>query len=93
MTRKKAIDLLHSVSLFQTLDEGELEKIVGFIQEIDFKSRDVIVQQGKPSGGMFIIATPKARAKVIAQLFGDKKIELATLKTNDFFGVNTSKKS
>lgn len=70
--------------LFSKLSPHELDTIYPFLTELHFKSHKVIVRQGKPSTGLYIIQS--GEVCVSNRLFGNKLLVLATLKEGELFG-------
>jgi CRP/FNR family transcriptional regulator, cyclic AMP receptor protein len=78
------VELLKKVSLFQNVEDGELQKISSLLSPRDCPKDTHIVTQDEPGDAMFIIA--KGRVKVV--LYGDngREVILTLLKSGEFFG-------
>ncbi len=77
-------ELLQKVSLFQNVDQDELERIASLLQSREVRKDAQIVAQDEPGDSMFVIA--RGRVKVV--IYGDnaREVILMTLKVGDFFG-------
>lgn len=84
MKKIEKINITKDSGLFSRLSPHELETIYPFLTELHFKAHKVIVRQGKPSTGLFIIQS--GEVCVSNRLFGNKLLILATLKKGELFG-------
>ena len=78
------VELLKKVSLFQNVEDSELQKVASLLSPRDCPKDTHIVTQDEPGDAMFIIA--KGRVKVV--LYGDngREVILTLLKAGEFFG-------
>ena len=74
---------LHGLPLFAEFTEAELEGALDLIEKVDYPKGECIVKQDEKGDCMFVLVEGSAR--VVHRRAG-KEIELAVLKTGDFFG-------
>ena len=79
MTKKRAIDVLGKVPLFQGLSKRELEHIFRETEEETFSAGTRMVREGESGGRFFVILDGKATVTVNGRKRG-------TLGPGDFFG-------
>lgn len=78
------VTFLKTTKLLQTFNPSEINILDKFIQIIDFPMDTVIVKQGHPIEGLYIVF--EGHTNVTVRLPGDRKIKLAILSSKDFFG-------
>ena len=83
-TQREITRFLAKVPLFQGLNQRQLQKLAKLSQERAYRSKEVIVEQGKIGIGLFIIA--KGHVRVVREQAGSAPLELDTLGETDFFG-------
>lgn len=80
----QVIQVIQGARLFETLDERELRTLIPLLHRRDYFPRDVIIQQGAPGAGLYIIAG--GEAEVILENDEGEDIVLATLGAGRMFG-------
>jgi CRP-like cAMP-binding protein len=77
-------EMLKKVSLFENVEDAELERITNLLTSRDVPKDAQIVTQDEPGDALFIIA--RGRVKVV--LYGDngREVILTILKAGEFFG-------
>jgi len=78
---------LQKVALLQALEPAELEYILPFVKLCQFPINSLIIQQGKPGNGMYIIKQGSVQVNV--RLPGNIENKIAVLNDQDFFGEAT----
>jgi CRP/FNR family cyclic AMP-dependent transcriptional regulator len=81
------IALLKKVSLFSNLSEAHLSNIAEFCVERSFGKNGVIIKQGSPGIGLYVICSGKV--KIVKETAGGEKLDIAELGPGDFFGEMT----
>ena len=81
------IELLKKVSLFSNLSEAHLSSIAEFCVERSFSEGGVIIKQGDPGIGLYVICSGKV--KIVKETAGGEKLDIAELGPGDFFGEMT----
>jgi len=76
--------LLKKVTLFNSLGEKELEKIVSLTSLHKYKKESIIFMEAEAGNSLFIIS--KGRVKISRISDEGKEVILAILKEDDFFG-------
>lgn len=76
---KQGVDLLARVSLFAGLNRRHLKQVAAVADEVSFRARETVVQQGMLGGAFFVIL--EGEAKVVR----DGRT-IATLRPGEFFG-------
>lgn len=71
------------IKILATLDEAQLERLRGHLQIIAVKPWTVIVKQGDPADGLYLILEGEVRVRLQT---GGQETLVATLDTGDFFG-------
>lgn len=69
---------------FKYLSLEDMHTLLPFCQHLEFPARHLIMAQGKPGRGLYILL--KGRANVSVNRLGHGLIPLATLNAHDFFG-------
>jgi CRP-like cAMP-binding protein len=77
------ISVLRTVPIFQGLAFSDLKKIEIIVHERTFMPDEVIFHEKQPGAGMYIIKTGRVR---LAKTINEKKVKIAELKENEFFG-------
>ena len=77
-------EVIRGVQLFETLDELELRKLTPLLHHRDYFPRDVIVKQGAPGAGLYILAG--GEAEVVLESDSGDNLVLATLGPGRIFG-------
>jgi len=77
------IPVLRTVPIFQGLAFSDLKKIEIIVHERTFMPDEVIFHEKQPGVGMYIIKTGRVR---LAKTINEKKVKIAELKENEFFG-------
>jgi CRP/FNR family cyclic AMP-dependent transcriptional regulator len=77
------ISVLRTVPIFQGLAFSELKKIEIIVHERTFMPDEVIFHEKQPGVGMYIIKMGRVR---LAKTINEKKVKIAELKENEFFG-------
>jgi CRP-like cAMP-binding protein len=72
-------ELLASVSLFQRLDKKDIRALARLVREQEYAPGQVIVQEGQPGLGLYVIASGHAEVVQGSRI-------LRELSTGDFFG-------
>ncbi len=72
-------ELLASVALFQNLDKKDVRSLARLVRDRNYAAGQVIVQEGQPGLGLFVIAEGHA------QVVQGSRV-LRELSTGDFFG-------
>ena len=78
------IALLNKVSLFSNVSEAHLSNVAKFCVERSFKEGAVIIKQGDPGIGLYVICSGKV--KIVKETAGGGKLDIAELGPGDFFG-------
>ena len=78
------VDILSQVKVFETLSMDELRQIERIVHRRVYLPEEVIVRQGAPGVGMYIIQT--GSTSVLLEAEGGQRIRLATLNDGQFFG-------
>ena len=76
--------VLLKTQLCKYLDSNEVDVLLGYLKLIEFPSQAVILQQGKPSDGAYIIINGKAL--VTAKLTGAGIIQITEVASGNFVG-------
>jgi CRP-like cAMP-binding protein len=76
-------DKLRTMHLFAEFTKEELENFIELAESVKVKAGDAIVKQDEPGDAMYVIVSGNAR--VMHRQY-NRKFELATLGTGDFFG-------
>ncbi len=77
-------EVIRSVRLFETLDQSELQTLTPLLHRRDYFPKDVIVQEGAPGAGLYILVG--GEAEVILENDSGDDIFLATLGPGRMFG-------
>lgn len=77
-------EFLAKVPLFKDLNNRQINRIAKRIRERDYEAGDMIVEQGQPGIGLYIMV--RGEAKVVRKLLDGSERELDRLKRTDFFG-------
>ena len=77
-------ELLKDVDLFSDLEANYIKDIANFCVRRSFKEGDIILKQGEPGIGLFIIASGKV--KVIKELAHGGKMEVSVHGPREFIG-------
>jgi CRP-like cAMP-binding protein len=77
------LETLHALPIFAEFTEGELEGTIDLIDKVQFPAGECIVRQDEKGDCMYVLVEGSAR--VVHRREG-REIELAILKTGDFFG-------
>lgn len=77
-------DLLKKVNLFSDLKDNHIKDIADCCVRRSFKEGDIILKQGEPGIGLFIIASGKV--KVIKELAHSEKMEISVHGPGEFIG-------
>jgi CRP-like cAMP-binding protein len=80
----KTTRFLHTVPMFQGLQEAQLKRLARRFTDRSFNSGDVIVQQGTLGIGLFIIASGSAEA--VREHLDGSRTAVNHFKSTDFFG-------
>ncbi len=81
---KAFYELLKSVPIFQDLNRREFHKIQSILHRRSWGTDEVIVQEGDPGVGMYLIVS--GEVKIVQQGDDGGAQQLATLVGGDFFG-------
>ena len=84
MEQQQIIDTLKSVSLFATLSSRYLRGIAKACTEREFAADEVLVHQGNPGVGLFVIVS--GRVKVVKTSESGEQLELATHGAGEVIG-------
>ena len=79
--------LLKKVNLFSNLSEAHLSNIADFCVERSFREGGIIIKQGNPGIGLYVICSGKV--KIVKETAGGEKLDIAELGPGDFFGEMT----
>jgi signal-transduction protein with cAMP-binding, CBS, and nucleotidyltransferase domain len=74
---------LRRIKILSTLDEAQLEQFRGHLQLTPVKQWAVILKQGDPADGLYMIIEGEVRVRLLSE---GKETIVATLETGDFFG-------
>ncbi len=77
-------ELLADVRVFETLTPNELKRVAPMLHKRSFRPQETIVRQGAPGGGMYIILSGSADARI--ETADGKTVYFATLREQQFFG-------
>ena len=77
-------DALSEVWLFSGVSKEHLEKLAAFTFSRDYKSGDMIVEEGRTGNGLYIIVS--GQVEVVKALNTERATRLATLSKGEFFG-------
>jgi CRP-like cAMP-binding protein len=77
------LKVLHGLPLFAEFTEPEIEGAIDLIDKVKFPAGECIVRQDEKGDCMFVLVEGTAR---VVHRRGGKEIELAVLKSGDFFG-------
>src|SRR2546425_9248860 len=77
-------DFLHSVSLFENLDNNELQEVLKVFKDQEFKKGDIILMEEDTGKYMYIVLD--GRVKVSRLLPSGKEMILAFHEKGDYFG-------
>lgn len=75
---------LAKVPLFRGLKERQLRRLAERMRERDFKAHEIIVEQGNPGIGLYIVVNGEAR--VLRKQADGGQVELDRLVRTQFFG-------
>jgi CRP-like cAMP-binding protein len=84
MDHQKAIAALKAVPLFQSLSDRFLSGLAKASTERSFKADDILVRQGNPGVGVFIIVD--GRVKVVKTNDKDERLDIATHGAGEVIG-------
>ena len=76
---RKGADLLEQVPLFEGLSRRHLKQIAEHADEISFRPKEVIVEEGQPGGSFFVVVEGEVKV-----LRAGRKV--ATMGPGEFFG-------
>jgi len=83
--RKRLIgNLLRTSPLFKEFDDDTRFRLIGEFKRGGFKSNQVIIEQGKPGTGLFVIAT--GEVEITVEKEGGEKVVVANLGPGEVFG-------
>lgn len=82
--RRDVCEVLAGVRIFETLTADELKRIAPLLHRRSFWPHETIVRQGAPGGGMYIVLSGSAEARM--ETADGKIIHFATLRERQFFG-------
>ena len=77
-------EVLAGVRIFEALTADELKRIAPILHKRSFLPHETIVRQGAPGGGMYIILSGSADARI--ETADGETIHFATLREQQFFG-------
>lgn len=80
---QERVRFLRSVSFFSSLSEKDLSDIAIWSSRISYKKGDVILREGSPGKGLYILISGKADVSVKV---GSEKRIVGALSANDVFG-------
>jgi CRP-like cAMP-binding protein len=78
------VEILSGVKIFDILSDEELRQVERIVHRRTYHPQEVIVRQGDPGVGMYIIQS--GSANVLLKAGEDRTIRLATLGPGQFFG-------
>ena len=78
------LQFLRCVTLFSGLEDTYLKQIAEYCAPRSYKKGEMIIRQGSPGVGLFIISSGKV--KIIKELSSGDKLEIATHGPGDFVG-------
>jgi CRP/FNR family transcriptional regulator, cyclic AMP receptor protein len=84
MKKEVLLNLLKSTKLFQYLDTETMKSVMSYGHLINFSDQEVILTQGKPGCGLFVLVDGKA--SITVKLLGKEEIQLTHLFPGQFFG-------
>ncbi len=76
-------DDIKKFDIFADLEEIEVKKFLQFAQVKQYKTQEVIFEQGDPGSGLFLILRGKVEIYIEP---GGKRVSLAILNTGEFMG-------
>ncbi len=76
----KIVSLLKTFSMFQSLDENNIQFLVSFLKRKDYKKGDVIIKKGEPGRNLHIIVSG------MVEVLGDGGISIAFMGSGEVFG-------
>ena len=77
-------ELLKKVRIFSNLEDNYIKEIADFCVRRSFKKDDIIIKQGEPGIGLFIISS--GNVKIIKELANGEKIEVSEHGPGEFIG-------
>ena len=77
-------EILHSISLFQMLDDQELQTLAKELDEIHFLAGQMVFRMGDQGDKMFVVETGKV--ELFLQDQADDRVDLGIADAGDFFG-------
>jgi CRP-like cAMP-binding protein len=80
---QERVRFLRSVSFFLSLSEKEISEIAIWSSRISYKKGDVIVREGSPGKGLYILISGRADVSV---KMGEQERIVGTLSPQDVFG-------
>lgn len=83
-TEKDMVEALANVPIFSELNRREIQKIVRIAHKRDYKESEMIVREGQPSAGMYVIM--RGGVKVTKRSPEGIEVRLTTMDEGDFFG-------
>jgi CRP/FNR family cyclic AMP-dependent transcriptional regulator len=78
------LDILSGVKIFESLTREELRMVERIVHCREFLPQEVVVQQGAPGAGMYIIQS--GGTDVVLEVGDEEVIRLASLTDGQFFG-------
>ncbi len=84
MTIPDKIIQLRKVEILKDLDVSELAAIAAIAEEEVFSADEIVIKEGEMSQILYLVI--EGETSVIKNLGTDREIELARIKTNDYFG-------
>lgn len=84
MKKEVLLHLLRSTKLFQYLDMETMQSVASYGHLIHYSDQEVILTQGKPGCGLFVLVDGKA--SITVKLLGREEIQLTHLFPGQFFG-------
>jgi CRP/FNR family transcriptional regulator len=84
LSQQECVELLAHIPLFSELSPKELRKLAGSATQRTYPAGTVIVRQGEPGVGLYVLI--RGRARVQQQSADGTPRQLSLLGGNDFFG-------
>lgn len=92
MNKNDIKSYIKNIKPFEYLDSNDLDRLIEFTQLISFAPGEILLKQGQPSKGMYIIL--EGNAEVSARILGKGNIVLAIVEKLNFVGeINLIEKS
>jgi len=74
------VQMLSRFSFFRTIDQNNLNAVIGFFKLKKFKKDDIIIRKGDPGGNFYIVVSGQV------EILNDAGISITTLNKGEVFG-------